>query len=247
MAELVDAPDSKSGTGNGVRVRVPPPAFNLYVYMSSRYSIKEIYYTLQGEGIQAGSPAVFLRFSGCNLWNGKEDDRESSVCTFCDTDFIGTNGPGGGVFKSPEELAIAVATFWPVNMECNRLVVCTGGEPLLQLDTPLIEALHQHGFRIAIETNGSLPVPLNIDWVTVSPKSKDRFVQKSGDEFKLVFPSNIHPDEVDNLDFRHFLLSPKWVDDSIERSEFLNRAIRYCKDNPKWRLSVQQHKYWDIP
>lgn len=210
------------------------------------YSIKEIYYTLQGEGINAGRPAVFLRFTGCNFWNGLDKDRSSSLCTFCDTDFIGTDGPGGARFSTAEEVTTAVVSHWP-NTESAPFVVCTGGEPLLQLDETLITALHNKNCKIAIETNGSIKAPKGIDWITVSPKSTNQFVQKSGDELKLVFPSAITPDEINELDFNHFLLSPLWVESAPERIQHLEEVINYCKRNPQWRLSTQQHKYWDIP
>jgi 7-carboxy-7-deazaguanine synthase len=214
--------------------------------MSRQYSVKEIFYTLQGEGVQAGTPAVFLRFSGCNFWNGKEEDRERSVCTFCDTDFTGTDGAGGGVFTSAWQLADAVLEAWPKDNSSNRMVVCTGGEPLLQLDEPLISALHEKEFRISIETNGSIRVPEGIDWVAVSPKSLDKLVQTSGDELKLVYPNEIDPREVIHLDFEYFLLSPKWVNSPDETKIHINQVIEYCKHNPEWRLSIQQHKIWGI-
>ncbi|MCL4141680.1 UNVERIFIED_CONTAM: hypothetical protein GTU68_015193 [Idotea baltica] len=210
------------------------------------YSVKEIYYTIQGEGINAGRPAVFLRFSGCNFWNGLEKDREAAICNFCDTDFIGTDGVGGAKFSNAKELAAEVIKHWPKSVS-KPFVVCTGGEPLLQLDTPLIEALHAKSFSIAIETNGSIEAPDGIDWITVSPKCEAHFIQRSGNEFKLVYPTIISPDKLENLSFDHYLLSPLWVEAPAERKDYLKQAINYCKGNPKWRLSVQQHKYWNIP
>lgn len=210
------------------------------------YSVKEMYYTLQGEGIQAGMPAVFVRFAGCNFWNGRQEDRSSAVCNFCDTDFVGTDGPGGGSFSSAEELLESILGHFP-NIEQNRMVVFTGGEPLLQLDDNLIAKLKSADVRISIETNGSIKAPAGIDWIAVSPKSLSQFEQLSGTELKLVFPSTVSPEQVAHLDFDYFLLSPKWVECQKQRQEFLQQAISYCKNNPQWRLSVQQHKYWDIP
>lgn len=210
------------------------------------YSVKEIYYTLQGEGIQAGMPAVFVRFAGCNFWNGRLADRSSAICDFCDTDFVGTDGPGGGSFATANALLESILAHFP-KLEQNRMVVFTGGEPLLQLDESLISALNLANIRIAIETNGSIQAPAGIDWIAVSPKSLTEFNQLSGSELKLVFPSKISPEQVAHLEFEHFLLSPKWVECEKQRSEFLQQAISYCKENPLWRLSVQQHKYWNIP
>lgn len=203
------------------------------------YSVKEIYHTLQGEGAQAGRPAVFCRFAGCNLWSGLERDRAKAVCTFCDTDFIGTDGPGGGKFPDAETLAQACSGVWQGN-GAERLVVLTGGEPMLQVDEPLIEALHGEGFRIAIETNGTLPVPRSIDWICVSPKSGAPLLQRSGDELKLVWPQEgLDAGKLGELDFRHFLLQPK---DCDRRAESAQAALDYCLEHPKWRLSVQTHK-----
>lgn len=208
------------------------------------YSVKEIFLTLQGEGGQAGRAAVFCRFAGCNLWTGREKDRASAVCTFCDTDFVGTNGPGGGRFKTPSALAKAVAAAWTGSPE-NRLVVCTGGEPLLQLDPPLIAALHAEGFRIAVETNGTLPAPEGVDWVCVSPKADAEVVQRSGQELKLVWPqAGVDPARFEGWDFERFLLQPMDGPDRIAATE---ACIAYCLAHPRWRLSVQTHKYLGIP
>ena len=207
------------------------------------YSVKEIYFTLQGEGAQTGRAAVFLRFAGCNLWSGRERHRAGAVCRFCDTDFVGTDGPGGGRFKSAAALADAVALNWPANAARARpYVVCTGGEPLLQLDVAAIDALHARGFEIGVETNGTVPAPAGIDWLCVSPKADAALVQRSGDELKLVFPQAepaAQPERFNDLDFEHFFLQP--LDD--ERRESNTRAaIDFCLKHPQWRLSVQTHK-----
>ncbi len=208
------------------------------------YTVKEIYVTLQGEGAQTGMRAVFLRFAGCNLWSGLERDRAKAVCQFCDTDFIGTNGPGGGKFPSPEALAHAVAAAWG-GFADNRLVVCTGGEPLLQLDSPLIDALHAQGFRIAVESNGTIAAPAGIDWLCISPKAGSTTVQRSGDELKLVYPqADLLPDAVAGWDFRHFFLQPM---DSPAQRDTVSAAIAFCLAHPKWRLSLQTHKLTGIP
>lgn len=202
------------------------------------YSVKELFYTLQGEGARAGRPAVFLRFAGCNLWSGREQDRADAICQFCDTDFVGTDGDGGGKFESAEALARAAASFWPSGGA--PYVVCTGGEPLLQLDAPLIEALHAAGFEIAIESNGTLPAPVGIDWICISPKAGAPFVQTRGHELKLVFPqAGAEPARYEQLDFAHFFLQPM---DSPARESNTHAAIAYCMDNPRWRLSIQTHK-----
>lgn len=207
------------------------------------YSVKEIFYTLQGEGANAGRPAVFCRFSGCNLWTGREEDRGSAVCQFCDTDFVGTDGENGGKFRTPAELAAKVASLWPEG-EGYRFIVCTGGEPLLQLDTPLIEALHAEGFTIAIETNGSLPVPDGIDWVCVSPKADAPLVVTRGDELKVVIPQDRQPlDDYTKLDFTYFLVQAM---DGPSRDINTRLAIDWCKRHPRWRLSMQTHKYLNI-
>ena len=188
---------------------------------------------------------MFLRFAGCNLWSGREEDRASATCRFCDTDFVGTDGAGGGKFSSAHVLARAVLAAWPQGVEANRFVVCTGGEPLLQLDTALIGALHERGFRIAIETNGTQPVPPGVDWVCVSPKAGAGFVVERGDELKLVFPQpEAGPERFEHLPFRHFLLQPM---DGPERVRNTELAVAYCKARPRWRLSLQTHKLIGIP
>ncbi len=208
------------------------------------YSVKEIFYTLQGEGGQAGCAAVFLRFAGCNLWSGLEKDRTTAVCQFCDTDFVGTDGVNGGKFKTAESLAAAVTTQWPHSNQENRLVVCTGGEPLLQLDASLIDSLHAQKFKIAIETNGTLSAPKGIDWICVSPKSDAPLNQMSGQELKLVFPQkNALPDKFESLDFERFYLQPM---DGPAREQNTRDAIRYCMEHPQWRLSLQTHKILGI-
>lgn len=208
------------------------------------YTIKEIYFTLQGEGMQAGREAVFCRFAGCNLWSGLEKDRAKAICSFCDTNFIGHDGPGGGRFKEARSLASACATAWQGNGKA-RLVVLTGGEPMLQVDRPLIEALHDTGFEIAIETNGTLPVPRSIDWICVSPKARAELMQKAGNELKLVYPQDdIDPDELDHLAFEHFLLQPM---DCDHHDEATQAAFNYCLEHPKWRLGLQSHKLIGIP
>jgi len=204
------------------------------------YSVKEIFYTLQGEGANAGTPAVFCRFAGCNLWSGREDDRESAACTFCDTDFVGTDGEGGGRFADAGALAKAVERAWPAGEGRHRLVVCTGGEPLLQLDTPAVEALHARGFRVAIETNGTLAAPPGVDWVCVSPKAGAELALTAGDELKLVFPqADARPERFESLTFRHFFLQPM---DGPRREAHTRAAIDYCLAHPRWRLSLQSHK-----
>ena len=205
------------------------------------YAVKEIFYTLQGEGGQAGRAAVFCRFAGCNLWSGREADRADAVCRFCDTDFVGTDGPGGGKFAGAEALAGAVAACWPRGAAGGRpLVVCTGGEPLLQLDAPLIDALHAAGFEIAVETNGTRPAPDGIDWVCVSPKAGAELVQTRGTELKLVYPQpGAPPERYAGLDFAHFFLQP--MDGPLQR-EHTRRAVEYCMAHPQWRLSIQTHK-----
>ncbi|GAK44503.1 conserved protein [Tepidicaulis marinus] len=211
------------------------------------YSVKEIFYTLQGEGANAGRPAVFCRFAGCNLWTGREEDRAKAVCTFCDTDFVGTDGQNGGKFADAEELAARIASFWPTDgarPQGAPLVVCTGGEPLLQLDEPLIEALHAKGFSIAVETNGTLEAPSGIDWICVSPKADAPLVQRSGQELKLVYPQEkARPEDFDALAFEHFFLQPM---DGPGKKENTNAAVAYCMAHPKWRLSLQTHKFIGI-
>ena len=209
------------------------------------YSVKEIYYTLQGEGAQTGRPAVFCRFAGCNLWSGLEYDRPKAICQFCDTDFVGTNGPGGGKFRAPEDLAAAVADSWPQNTGGAPLVVCTGGEPLLQLDRALVSAFHSAGFRVAVETNGTLLAPESIDWITVSPKADAKVVQVQGNELKLVYPQDLaKPEDFAYLDFANFFLQPM---DGPDINENTKAAIAYCKAHPQWRLSIQTHKLIGIP
>jgi len=216
------------------------------------YSVKEIYLTVQGEGAQTGIPAVFLRFAGCNLWSGLEKDRASAVCKFCDTDFIGTDGPNGGKFKTPEDLAQAAAKHWPSSGKeggGQAWVICTGGEPLLQLDEPLIDAFHKLGFKIAVETNGTLKVPKGLDWICVSPKADAPLLQTSGHELKLVYPQNDNkPEDFIHLDFENFCLQPR--DDSymgIKKTAHEQAAFEYCLEHPQWRLSVQTHKYLGVP
>jgi 7-carboxy-7-deazaguanine synthase (Cx14CxxC type) len=210
------------------------------------YAAKEIFYTLQGEGAQAGRASVFCRFSGCNLWSGREEDRRAAVCRFCDTDFVGADGEGGGKFASADDLAEAIKQKWPQDSSLGqRFVVCTGGEPLLQLDTDLIAALHLRSFEIAVETNGTLRAPAGIDWVCVSPKAGAPFVQRSGDELKLVFPQpDADPADFELLSFRHFFLQPM---DGPSRDANTQLAVRYCLMHPKWRLSLQTHKFLGIP
>lgn len=203
------------------------------------YAVKEIFYTLQGEGANAGRAAVFCRFAGCNLWSGREEDRATAICTFCDTDFVGTNGDGGGKFATAEALAASIATHWPRVNGSTRFVVCTGGEPLLQLDEALIDALHQLGFVIAVETNGTLPIPSSVDWICVSPKIGSKLVVRRGNELKLVYPQDVDPAEFEGLSFQHFFLQPK---DGVDSEESLRAVIEYCKNHPVWRLSLQTHK-----
>jgi 7-carboxy-7-deazaguanine synthase (Cx14CxxC type) len=208
------------------------------------YLIKEIFYTLQGEGSHAGRPAVFCRFSRCNLWTGREEDRSRAICQFCDTDFVGTDGEGGGRFTTADDLADAVETAWPTNDSAHRFVVCTGGEPLLQLDEDLIDALHGRGFEIAVETNGTRPAPHGIDWLCVSPKIGSTLVLTRGDELKLVYPqAGGEPAQFEDLDFRHFRLQPL---DDVHRENHTRAAVEYCMKNPRWTLSLQTHKYLGI-
>lgn len=207
------------------------------------YSVKEIYYTLQGEGAQTGRPAVFIRFAGCNLWSGRETHRAESVCRFCDTDFVGTDGPGGGKFESASDLAEAVRMAWPDHgHQSTPYVVCTGGEPLLQLDASAIAALHGAGFEVGVESNGTIAAPEGIDWLCISPKADARVVQIRGNELKLVYPqveAEAQPEEFVDLQFDHFFLQPL---DSPERETNTQQAIEYCLLNPLWKLSVQTHK-----
>jgi 7-carboxy-7-deazaguanine synthase (Cx14CxxC type) len=208
------------------------------------YAVKECFLTLQGEGVQSGSRAVFLRFAGCNLWSGREQDRAEAQCRFCDTDFVGTDGEGGGKFRSPEELAAHVERLWGAGDE-QRLVVITGGEPMLQLDEALVDALHARGFRVAVETNGTLPAAPGLDWICVSPKAGTDVVQRSGDELKLVWPQEgIDPAELEGWTFDHFLIQPM---DCEQREGALQAAIRLAMERPKWRLSLQAHKVVGLP
>lgn len=208
------------------------------------YSVKEIFPTLQGEGGQAGRAAVFCRFAGCNLWSGREADRAAAVCTFCDTDFVGTNGPGGGRFKTAGALAARIEATWTGGAD-DRLVVCTGGEPLLQLDDALIAALHARGFQVAVETNGTLPAPEGLDWICVSPKADTPLAQISGQELKLVYPQpGVDPAGFEGLDFERFYLQPM---DGPELEANVKSAVAYCLRRPRWRLSVQTHKYLGLP
>lgn len=211
------------------------------------YAVKELYYTLQGEGAQAGRPAVFLRFAGCNLWTGREQDRAAAVCTFCDTDFVGTDGPGGGKYRTAAALADAVAAAWPGPRQppVRPLVVCTGGEPLLQLDDALVEALHAVGFEVAVETNGTQPAPAGLDWVCVSPKAGAELVLTRGDELKLVYPQPLAPPErFEGLAFTHFALQPM---DGPDVEANTRAALAFCLAHPQWRLSLQTHKWLRIP
>jgi 7-carboxy-7-deazaguanine synthase (Cx14CxxC type) len=209
------------------------------------YAVKECYYTLQGEGAQTGRAAVFLRFAGCNLWSGLERDRASAACQFCDTDFVGVDGAGGGKFGDALSLAAHVARHWPDRAGGAPYVVCTGGEPLLQLDAALLDALHGAGFKVAIETNGTIAAPAGIDWICVSPKAGSVLVQTEGDELKLVYQqAGAEPSQFEALGFRHFFLQPM---DGPRRAENTAAAIDYCRANPKWRLSLQTHKLIGIP
>ncbi|HEX6251647.1 MAG TPA: 7-carboxy-7-deazaguanine synthase [Gemmatimonadaceae bacterium] len=204
------------------------------------YTVKEIFYTLQGEGAHTGRPAVFCRFAGCNLWTGREQDRATAICDFCDTDFIGV-GPDGGKFATPHELADAVAAAWPADAgDGRKYVVCTGGEPLLQLDEPAIQALHERGFQVAVESNGTRPAPRTLDWICISPKAGAPLVQTSGDELKLVFPqATAPPERFASLDFTHFFLQPM---DGPDLGANTRAAVAYCLAHPRWRLSMQTHK-----
>jgi 7-carboxy-7-deazaguanine synthase len=209
------------------------------------YMVKEVFFTLQGEGFNTGKAAVFCRFTGCNLWTGREEHRAIAVCRFCDTDFVGTDGPGGGRFATPDALADAVEAAWRPGPEGERLVVCTGGEPLLQLDAQLVDALHARGFRVAVETNGTCSPPPGLDWICVSPKAGADLLLRAGDEIKVVYPQpGLDPTEVEALDFGHFFLQPM---DGPSRDANTAAAIEYCLDHPRWRLSVQTHKYLGIP
>jgi 7-carboxy-7-deazaguanine synthase len=204
------------------------------------YSVKEMFYTLQGEGANAGQPAVFCRFAGCNLWSGREEDRSTAICQFCDTDFVGTDGTHGGKFESAKALAAAIASFWPASDTQHRFVVLTGGEPLLQVDEALVDALHAQGFSIAVETNGTVLPPKGIDWLCVSPKAGSQRVVKTGQELKLVFPQvGAEPALYESLNFENFYLQPM---DGPNAAANTAAAVAYCQAHPRWRLSVQTHK-----
>jgi 7-carboxy-7-deazaguanine synthase len=208
------------------------------------YAVKEIFYSLQGEGAHAGRPAVFCRFSGCNLWSGREQDRPSAICPFCDTDFVGTNGKGGGRFETSADLVGAVVSYWPKDNRQKKFVVCTGGEPLLQLDQTLVDAFHTAHCELAIETNGSLRTPQHIDWICVSPKAGSPLELLEGDELKLVFPQQgLSPAEFEGLRFRHFFIQPM---DGAEARRNTQLALAYCLEHPKWKLSLQTHKFLGI-
>lgn len=215
------------------------------------YAVKELFYTLQGEGANTGRAAVFCRFAGCNLWSGREEDRKSAQCTFCDTDFVGTDGPGGGKFATAPALAAAAKALWPQGEAGRPLVVCTGGEPFLQLDAPLINALHDAGFEVAVETNGTLPAPLGLDWICVSPKAGTTLAVTAGDELKLIYPQTDAPPEMfEHLNFKHFFLQPMdglGADAETERLKNTKLALGYCRAHPRWRLSLQTHKILGIP
>ena len=211
------------------------------------YSVKEIYYTLQGEGAQTGRPAVFLRFAGCNLWSGREEHRAEAVCKFCDTQFVGVDGPGGGKFETADELAAAIRSHWPQSESNVRpYVVCTGGEPLLQLDTDAVDAMHAAGFEIGVESNGTIAAPRGIDWLCISPKANASLTQNSGNELKLVYPQveqSAQPVAFEALAFEHFFLQPM---DGPDAAENTRQAIEFCLKNPRWKLSLQTHKYLGI-
>jgi len=211
------------------------------------YSVKEIYVTMQGEGMNTGRAAVFCRFTGCNLWSGLEPDRAAAICNFCDTEFVGTDGPGGGKFQTAGDLAAAVSACWSTQIEpqADPLVVCTGGEPLLQLDESLIAAFHKRGFTVAIETNGTISSPSSVDWICVSPKAQTDLKQVTGNELKLVYPQNgVEPEQFEHLQFDHFLLQPM---DNANHPLNTQQALAYCRANPKWQLSIQTHKYLGLP
>jgi 7-carboxy-7-deazaguanine synthase len=209
------------------------------------YAVKEIFYTIQGEGANTGRPAVFCRFAGCNLWTGREEDRATATCRFCDTDFVGMDGPGGGRFSTPAALAEAVAAAWPETLSARRFVVCTGGEPLLQIDTALLDALHRQGFEVAVETNGTIQPPEGVDWLCVSPKAGADLLVSEGEELKLVFPQRgAEPKDFEQLGFRHYFLQPM---DGPDREVHTAEAVQYCLEHPRWRLSLQTHKLLGIP
>lgn len=208
------------------------------------YSVKEIYYTIQGEGSRTGWPAVFLRFAGCNLWSGREVDRDTAVCQFCDTDFFGTDGINGGKYHL-EELVRIVARLWPEESPDHRYIVCTGGEPLLQLDQDLVNALKEKGFEVACETNGTMEPPPGLDWICMSPKANTEIIVRSGNEIKLIYPQQgIDPADFEDWGFDHFFLQPM---DGPRVNEYTKRALEYCMQHPKWKLSIQVHKFLRIP
>ncbi len=224
---------------------MPATAFGAGARSIVSYSVKEMFYTLQGEGTHAGRPAVFCRFSGCNLWSGREEDRAQAVCRFCDTDFVGTDGIGGGKFRDPEALAQAVEALWPSPAHAHRFVVFTGGEPLLQLDAPLIDSMHARGFEIAIETNGTLPVPAGVDWICVSPKVGSELRVLAGNELKAVIPQQGQAlADYEGLAFDHFYVQPM---DGPDLEQNTRLAIDFCKRHPRWKLSLQTHKLLQIP
>jgi 7-carboxy-7-deazaguanine synthase len=219
-------------------------AFCLLIFLMA-YSVKEIYYTLQGEGAQTGRAAVFCRFTGCNLWSGLETERTTAICQFCDTDFVGMDGAGGGKFSTAQALAEAVAAQWPAGQPGQPYVVCTGGEPLLQLDEPLVEAFHAHSFAVAIETNGTRLPPPGVDWICVSPKAGAELLLRAGNELKLVYPqAGAEPELFEKLEFEHFFLQPM---DGLARAQHTQLAARYCLKHPQWRLSLQTHKLIGLP
>ena len=215
------------------------------------YHVKELYYTLQGEGAQSGRAAVFCRFAGCNLWSGLERDRATAKCSFCDTNFVGTDGEGGGVFESAGQLADAVSATWkrhlPAQNTARPYVVFTGGEPLLQLDEELVAMVRQRGLETAVETNGTQTVPPGVDWITVSPKPRAQLVQRHGNELKLVYPQEVTPEMVENLAFKYFFLMPRYSNDDREREHFTQQTVDYCKRHPHWRLTLQMQKIVGIP
>jgi 7-carboxy-7-deazaguanine synthase len=210
------------------------------------YSVKEIFYTLQGEGARTGRPAVFMRFAGCNLWSGREEDREKAICTFCDTDFVGTDGSDGGKYRTADELATKIKSLWPGtgNPQIKPYIVCTGGEPLLQLDTPLIDALHDAGFEIAIETNGTMEVPQGIDWICMSPKPNTEIKVRKGNELKFIYPQKeLDPHSFSDYEFDHFYIQPM---DNSNLEANIRQSLSFCLSNPQWKLSLQTHKMLGI-
>lgn len=208
------------------------------------YAVKEIFYTLQGEGANAGRPAVFCRFAGCNLWTGREEDRAQAICQFCDTEFVGTDGSDGGKFTTAQALAEKIASFWPANDTANRLVVLTGGEPLLQVDEPLLDALHTQGFSVAVESNGTVKAPAGIDWLCISPKAGSQWIQREGDELKVVWPqTGLNWAELEAAAFKNRYLQPM---DNLLQKTHIQQCIALCMERPAWRLSLQTHKITGI-